>query len=346
MKKLTLDKLPKRVLANLDLETAFVASRSVVAAERLELFRRLNGKKLSATVIGRRTGIHRRHCEPFLDVLVSLGLLSKAGNLYRNSRLADRYFVEKRSPHWTRFWSYECVRDYEALSVLEEVLTSGKDYRTILGKDRRPDYELSRNDSWWGYEFAYALFWANEQDAETVARFLDLSGYENLLDVGGGSGVMSIALAKANPRLKACVLDFEHVCKAANEIIRKHGMARRIKTLTGDMYKSLPGGHDVVMFWEIGHIDTRVMKLAYDSLSDGGMIIRSCPPTPRRKVPSANTFLLQYTSVRPPSQSKSGILESLKEAGFQKVRYRNIDRGLGMITGMKKRELRHRSRRE
>ena len=59
MPMLTLDKLPKRLLAGLDIETVFKASRCVIAAERLQLFRKLEGKELTAAEIGRRVGLHK-----------------------------------------------------------------------------------------------------------------------------------------------------------------------------------------------------------------------------------------------------------------------------------------------
>ena len=47
-RELTLDKLPKRVLEKLDIESAYGASRCVLAAERLKVFRTLHGRALSA----------------------------------------------------------------------------------------------------------------------------------------------------------------------------------------------------------------------------------------------------------------------------------------------------------
>jgi hypothetical protein len=109
MRELTLDRLPGRTLAQLDLEAVFVASRSVIAAEGFLLFRRLHGWEPSATAGGRRLGIHPRYCESFLDSLVFLGLLRKRRGRYRNSPLAERHYVRGRSVHWSRFWSGECT---------------------------------------------------------------------------------------------------------------------------------------------------------------------------------------------------------------------------------------------
>jgi hypothetical protein len=341
MRDLTLDKLPKKLLARLDMETVFKASRCIIAAERLLIFRKLHGRELSAAQICRITGIHPKHCEPFLDYLVFLGLLKKKGKLYRNSPLADRHFVKARSIDWTRLWSYECARDYEALTVIEDAVTSGRDWREISGKERRPDYELAREDPRWARDFTYALYDVDKPTAEILAKNLDLSGHDSLLDVGGGSGVISFALARAYPHLKACILDFKYVCEAADEIIRKERMTRRVTTMVGDMDKSIPLGFDVVMFWNIGRIETRVMKMAYDSLPEGGMVVRSCAPPSRSKTPSPYAFLHEYMSVRPKVQTKSSMVSGLKEAGFKSVKYRRISKDDGLITGHKGKALRH-----
>jgi hypothetical protein len=102
------------------------------------------------------------------------------------------------------------------------------------------------------------------------------------------------------------------------------------------MNQSLPRGHDVIMFWEIGHIDNRVMKMAYRSLSDGGMVVRNSIAPSRSRVPSPTAFIREYLSVMPRGQTGHSIMRSLKEAGFSSVKHRWIGKDLGLITGRKK----------
>lgn len=336
MRELTLDKLPKKVLAKLDLETAFKASRCLLAAERLLVFRKLNKKELPVADISRRTGIKHEYCESFLDFLVFLGLLKRKDDLYRNSLLAEKHFIHARSIDWTRFWSEECTKDYEALTVLEDVITSGRKWQQVLGKERRPDYELAQKDPRWARDFTYALYDVDKQAAEILAKNLDLSNHHSLLDVGGGSGVMSFALARAYPHLRACILEFEFVCDAANEIIRKEHLSHRIKTLPGDMNKSIPDGYDVIMFWNIGYIKDRVMKMAYESLPMGGMVVKDYLPFTESKAPSPYRFVKKYFSVRPKQQNRSDIIKSLNWAGFKSVKCRRISDDIGLITGLKR----------
>jgi 2-polyprenyl-3-methyl-5-hydroxy-6-metoxy-1,4-benzoquinol methylase len=335
MRELTLDRLPTKTLAQLDLETVFAASRAVIAAERLMVFRRLHGKALSAAAVSRRVGIHPRHCDAFLDLLAFLGLLRKHKGLYRNSPLADRHFIHERSADWTSFWSSECSKDYEALVVMEGVLSTGRDWRKLLGRERKPDYQRVREDPQWAREFTYALFDSHRGDAEILARNLDLSDHQALLDVGGGSGVMSIALVRANPDLKACILDFEFVCAATRALIRTQRMSRRVDTLVGDMNRALPSGFDVMLFWDLGHVEARVMKMAWESLPEGGMVVLSCPSSSRSQTQSPGRFMREYLSVRPTRQTRGDAVRSLKNAGFRSVEHRRIGPGLLMITGHK-----------
>ena len=335
MRELMLNELPRKVLAKLDLETAFKASRCVLAAEKLLVFRKLHNKELSAADISRRTGIKRQHCEPFLDFLAFLGLLKKKGGLYSNTPLANKHFIKERSIDWTRLWSDECIKDYEALTVMEDVITSGKNWQQVLGKKRKPDYELAQKDRNWARGFTYALYDLYKPTAELLAKNLDLSNYHCLLDVGGGSGVVSFALARKYSQLKACILDFKFVCDAAVEIIRKERLSHRIKTLAGDMNKSIPRGYDVIMFWNIGCVDNRVIKMAYENLPDGGLVVKDYTPPLNSKSPSPYRFINKYLSVRPRQQTLSDMINSFKKAGFRSVKHRRIGPNIGMVTGIK-----------
>jgi hypothetical protein len=343
MRELTLDRLPKEVLAKLDLETVFNASRCVLAAERLLVFSKLGEEELSAGDISRRTGIVPEHCQSFLDFLAFLGLLEKRGSLYRNSSLTKQCFLRARSVEWSQFWAEECAKDFEALTVVENVLTSGRDWRELLGLSRESDYDLVVKDPLWAKNFTYALYDVYSQQAKLLPEHLDLSIYRSLLDVGGGSGVWSFALARAYPQLKVRILDFEFVCDAANEIILREGLTHRITTVVGDMNKAIPSGSDVIMFWNIGHIDTRVMKMAFESLPEGGMVVRDCTPPSRSKAPSPNAFLRRYLSIRPKGQTKRSAMDSLRTAGFRSVKYRRISPSFSLITGLKGRARRQRS---
>ena len=112
-------------------------------------------------------------------------------------------------------------------------------------------------------------------------------------------------------------------------------MSRRVDTLVGDMSVAIPRGFDVILFWDLGHIEARVMKMAWESLPSGGMVVVSCPPRSKSKTQSPGRFLREYLSVRPRGQTRRDTMNSLTTAGFRSVKHRPLGAGLGTITGHK-----------
>jgi hypothetical protein len=90
--------------------------------------------------------------------------------------------------------------------------------------------------------------------APHLAANLPLHNAKRLLDVGGGSGIYSIALLLHNPRLRAIVWDRAEVLKVAEEFGQRFGVADRLELLPGDMFADrVPADCDVVLLSNILH---------------------------------------------------------------------------------------------
>lgn len=335
MEHLTLDKLPVRVQAKLDVENMFMASRVIIAAERLELFRRLDGTSLSVDSIRKVLRVRSSRLGFFLDALVSLGLLRKSGGEYSNTRMAEKYFIRERSIHWTRQYPIECIETYKELAALEETLTSNKTIREILGKDEKNYLDEMRENPRQAENFTRMLYHYHRQDAEALAEAIDLSGYEKLLDVGGGSGVMSMALVRKFPRLNASVLDIEPVCRIARRIIKEEGLATRINTVVGDMRKPLPRGYDVIMFCDVGGLDRRYIRNAFKCLPGGGMIILVDRFANEERTEPLDRLLHQLTTSNFSMATRNDVMDLLRTCGFGAVKSKKLYEDVLRITGRK-----------
>jgi precorrin-6B methylase 2 len=334
MQLLTLDKLSKKVLESIDIQTAFKVSRCISAAEKLQLFRKLDGKAWTSEQIGKKVGIHPKFREIFLGVLEGLGLLIKKNGRYSLSRMCREYFIEQRSMYWTRLFSQYCIDDYIAMATLEKSLTTGKDYREFTKIKRKNDYELLRDDAGWAHDFTYLLYNVKKDESRILAKNLDLTNVKTLLDIGGGSGVMSIALLRKYKHLKACVMDFKTVCRTTKEIIKKERLTRRLTTYVGDLNKKIPKGYDALLIWDFGRIQKKAINNAYKSLDEGGMIIIGGYLAERKKL-SLNALTRRLSGVYPDLQSWRETMDMLKTAGFHRVKKKRIDSDLWIITGVK-----------
>jgi predicted O-methyltransferase YrrM len=90
--------------------------------------------------------------------------------------------------------------------------------------------------------------------APHLARVADLSNTARLLDLGGGTGLYSIALLQRFPNLNAVVLDRPEVLKIAAEFAAAHDVTARMTLVPGDMFMTeLPAYCDAILLSNILH---------------------------------------------------------------------------------------------
>ena len=110
--------------------------------------------------------------------------------------------------------------------------------------------------------------------ADALARCLDLSGVERLMDLGGGSGVISLALLRRQPDLEAVVVDIPNVCAAGREIAAQHSMAERVTYHEADFLQDeLPSGFDLVLECDVGPYSEALFRKIRATLNPGGRLV-------------------------------------------------------------------------
>lgn len=102
--------------------------------------------------------------------------------------------------------------------------------------------------------FTLSLAGRAKNVAPALASQIDLTGAELLVDVGGGSGIYTIAILKRFPQLRAVLIDRPEVLRVADEFRKKYGVADRLELREGDMFSDLlPSGVDAILLSNILH---------------------------------------------------------------------------------------------
>jgi predicted O-methyltransferase YrrM len=102
--------------------------------------------------------------------------------------------------------------------------------------------------------FTLALAGRAKNVAPVLADKLPMDGVNRLLDVGGGTGIYSIALLQKYPQLRAIVLDHAEVLKVAAEMAETYGVADRLELREGDMFADpLPTDCEAILLSNILH---------------------------------------------------------------------------------------------
>jgi 2-hydroxy-4-(methylsulfanyl)butanoate S-methyltransferase len=274
-------------------------------------------------------------CRNWLRFLSSLGLLEEAEGGYRLSAAAQTAIMESHDMHiWSELAREERTRWAGDMALVGQLFESGsidRSKKEVLGPE--PDYvQAMRNDPQQAYRFTHMLYGLHRPLAEDIARQLDLAGARQLLDVGGGSGVVSLALLRKNPELTATVIDIPNVCAAGRQIADSTPESNRITYYPADYYvDEFPGRFDVILACDIIGYDQPLVDKVAAQLEEGGrfIIVDRWFEEPREWTVGQSAYLLRRSlkdsEFSLPSIAE--IYERLRAAGLEPIAREEIPYG-------------------
>lgn len=226
----------------LKLASGFMATKHLFVANELGIFEALADSPATINGLAARTGLTRRAARISADAMVALGLLVREGDFYRNTELSTVY-LSGRGPGdlrpLLRFWDRISYPRWDALAT---ALAKGPSQQIIELDEQQQEIASA------GIEAILA------GPTAALPTSFDFSANRRLLDVGGGTGSWSIAVARAYPGLEAAVLELPAVAAIARDRIESAGLGGRIDVVAGDaMSGALPPGYDVVLLANIMH---------------------------------------------------------------------------------------------
>jgi len=181
--------------------------------------------------------------------------------------------------------------------------------------------------------------------AMAVALYGDFSGVKSVLDIAGGSGCFSIALALRYPELNLSVLELPAVCLLTQQYAQKLGAENRVRTIPGDMFNDAwPAGHDahfmsnVFHDWELERCRFLAAK-SFAALPTGGRIYlhESLLNETLDGPPLIALYSMNMARVTENGKqySASELKTVLSDAGFQDVRVTHTYSIFSLVSGRK-----------
>lgn len=138
------------------------------------------------------------------------------------------------------------------------------------------DYFTEHGDA--GEIFHAAMTSLISLDSEAIIDAYDFSGISDLVDVGGGEGVLLTTLLKSYHELTGTIFDVPSVVQSAEEAIRNAGVSDRCNVVGGDFFESVPSGADAYVLKFIIHDwdDDRalsILRVCRRSMNDSAKIL-------------------------------------------------------------------------
>ena len=310
----------------LELLNGYIVSAALGAAMELGVFWLLAEKPLSAASVAQSLNIPLNRCHLWLQILCKLGLLEDGAEGYAPSIIAREAILNVQSQDT---WAFQAREDRDSsLFVRDLALNISKPMPAWQARNlTTPGYfQQLQDDPGYAARFTRKLYEIHISFAEQVANMLDLQGVKMLLDLGGGSGVVSFAIIRKRHELASVVVDVESVCRAGREIALEKGLEERITYLAADFLQDdLPTGFDMVMLCDVGLFSENLFHRIHAVLNQKGrlVIVDKFAPSKTSAPPSrlASAFL---TSLEYPAQSidfttSEQVQARLQQAGFQGV---------------------------
>ena len=311
---------------------------AMIAGMQLDLFTPLKDNPMTAEEIASVLGVGPAKLRPLLYALVAAKLLNVAGELFVNTDEANRFLV-RGSP--------SCMVDSHELhsAMWKAVLKTAESIRTGVPQAKYDYSAMSKDELEQFFRGGHPGAVAAGRDL--VARY-DFSSYQTLLDVGGGSGGLAIAVTEAYPHIQATVVDLPTVTPITSRFIEEANACDRVQVVAADMLcDSLPGSYDIAALFSL--IQTlspdntrRMIKNVSKVVNPGGVIfiggsgiIDNSRTSPPEKVGLNLVFINVYDDGQ--AYTEQEHQDWLADARFEDFERISLSEGRSIITARKTR---------
>ena len=296
----------------------------IEAAVRHGIFDLLDKGPLTAVQIAKRTDASERGVNAITDVLVGINLLQRRGARLALTPESSVFLVSTKPSFYGMLFGHISDQLLPKWLQLTEIVRTGKP---------AVKYNAGKDGPQFFAKFVESLFPLSFPAATALGRHLRVDKARapfTVLDIGAGSGVWGIAIAKLSPHACIHAVDWPQVLKVTRRVAGKHGLAARLTTAPGDFFKADFGqGHSLATIGHILHSEgrdrsRRLLKKVFDALAPGGTVAiqEFMPDDDRNGPPSALIFavnMLVNTEAGDTFTFKE-MSEWLRAAGFRNPR--------------------------
>jgi hypothetical protein len=213
------------------LAVAVYPSFAMLAGMELDVFTTLKDGPLTGRQVAATLGVDPIRLNALLYALVAAGLLTLDGERFNNTPEASQFLVRGRA-------DYIGMRHQAYRRRWQTVLRTAESIRTGISEAPRVYAEMSA-------EQRDAYYLGLHTEALAAGRALaprpEFARYRRIVDVGGGSGGVGIALAQAWPNLSVTIIDLPATTPIALRNVDEAGLGDRITVLGADILRDSLG---------------------------------------------------------------------------------------------------------
>jgi ubiquinone/menaquinone biosynthesis C-methylase UbiE len=222
----------------------FMAAKHRFAASEVGLFEALASGPAGLDELAKKTGVPPRTLGIVAAAMVSLGLIDREGNRYRNGDTAAALLAGNPGADLRPMLRFFDKISYPTWQKLAEAVRTGQGQAQFTNFDQTQQQLFSA-----GVEAFSAAA------AAAFAASYDFSRHRRVLDVAGGTGSFLVAVLRRYDALKGTLFELPGACAVARRNLADKPEGARIDVVEGDVFKDpLPDGHDALIVANTVHI--------------------------------------------------------------------------------------------
>jgi hypothetical protein len=218
-----------------------IRSKLMLTGIEMKVFNHLSEPK-SADAIAEAIGSHPQNTRLFLDGLAACDLIMKKDGMYRNTTIAQEFLVEGSQTYLGELFTFQTqISMYANLNDLPKLVREGPPPPT-------PEMDMASGEMWMQFAASMAnseRAGAAQQAARIVSELPEFPAFKKMLDLGGGPGLIGIAIVASHPGMSGVIFDQPDVVKVAQTFVREYGLEDRMEVMGGD-YTTDPIGESYV----------------------------------------------------------------------------------------------------
>jgi SAM-dependent methyltransferase len=308
----------------LSIAESFFQSSILFALLKLRIFERIGEECRTLDDLASELNARPDTLSRLLNAGVALKLLeSKDGKNYRVTPSAGMILLPSSGDNYLGNFIRNMDYFRAAVSKLDEAILNAAptiDPSSILG--------LSKDHT---REFVFAMHNNASYRGNELAKFLDTSSSETIVDLGCGPGTYSFHLGRKNPKLRIYLADLPDILEVAKEIQKKFPIENEVHYLPLDAVKDdLPGTYDIILISNTLHMlgekeSRRLLKRLYNSINAGGSLVVQAQYLRDDHMgemwPICMDIIQLCVTPEGRNHSVGETREWLEEAGFDEIQY-------------------------
>ncbi len=228
-------------------------AQTITAAVDLGVADALEDGPASGDELARQLGVDADALKRVLRALIGIGIFrQRRDGRYELNALADTLRTESPvsmagmarwvgSPQHREHWSH----------LTDAIRTGSAVVPAVRGK---PVFEYLAGEPELAEIFNAAMTGVSDFAIAPVVAAYDFTGFDTIVDVGGGHGrLLTAILESAPPQARGVLFDLPEVVAKAPALLRKHGIEKRVHIVGGSFFDAVPTGADAYVLKNVIH---------------------------------------------------------------------------------------------